>query len=70
MIKFKVFYYSLVDDSVITETINADSIVDAYWMARERKPKHTEEDFDVYMDTLTVKSATVEDAEGKERIIY
>jgi hypothetical protein len=70
MIKFKVFYYSLVDDSVITKTIEADSMVDAWWKARDQKPKHTEESFDVYMDTLMVTSATIDDGLGNVKEIH
>ena len=69
-ISFKAFYYSVTTDDIISKTFEAETLEEAYKIAYKSRPDYCELDFDLYMDTMAVTSATIDDGLGNVKEIH
>lgn len=70
MIKFKAYYYTCVTDEVFIMSFEEKDIKSAYDYAFKHRPSYASEDFDLFMDVLTVTSATIDDGLGNVKEIH
>ena len=63
---FIVRYYPVVVDDIITNKFQAETIKEAYNIARKNRPDCCEEDFDLFVDCLTLNSVIADDGFGND----